>query len=281
MGRSIFRTAQILDVIRRKFEGYTFKQLSEALNFPQSSLWGILSDLVRLEFLILDPETKKYSLGPRVLLLAASYLANQDIVQIGRPFVRRAVQLTGESSTLLVRYKNEVLFVNREDCDNISMISTARVGQRGPMYATSGGKAMLAYLSDEDLGDYLSSVELIPCAKHTITNPDILIKELESIRDGALARTRDEFNDGMSAIGAPIFDMFGEAIAAIDVPVPTFRLSAEKETGIEHALRMLSSEFSQRLGFDGVPNRLKPATKKPRIRDKARDTMTTHQENEG
>ena len=44
------------------------------------------------------------------------------------------------------------------------------VGESVPLYATAGGKALLAYLSDAELVDYLSAVPLTPLTPMTITD---------------------------------------------------------------------------------------------------------------
>jgi DNA-binding IclR family transcriptional regulator len=248
---------QILEFVGQNSGGYSFKQLSELLDFPNSSLWGLLKDLVELNYLSLDRNTKRYALGPQILVLASHYLANQDIVQIGRSFIHRAVELTNESSLLAVKYEDQILFAVRENCENNSIMSTARVGQRAPMYATPSGKAMLAYMTEDALDKYLKSVKLKQVTQKTIIDQKILQNELEVIRMGALAYSREEFRDGITAIGAPVFDMNGEAIAAIDVPVPTIRFNEEKEKKIEFILRGLADELSRQLGFDGIPKRFK------------------------
>ena len=251
MIKSVQRVHQILELIGDQPDGVTYKQVSGRLGYPHSSMWGLLSDLVTLEYLTFEPVTKRYSLGPQILNLAGRFLANHDIVQIGRPIIRRAVELTDESSLLVVRNGFQAIFVHRENCRNNSTLSTARIGQRAPLYATPSGKTMLAHFSAEELNQYLAETELIPLTPRTITKPNRLKKDLEGIRQGAVAYSREEYKEGMTGLGAPVFDINSRVRIAMDIVVPTYRTNKEKEAFIEQVLRDLSHEFSHRLGYHG------------------------------
>ena len=255
MIKSVRRVHEILELIGGHPDGVTYKEASGRLHYPNSSLWGLLSDLASLEYLTFDPVTKRYSLGPQILSLAGRFLADHDLVQIGRPIIRRAVELTDESALLVVQNGYRAIFVHRENCRNNSTMSTARIGQRAPLYATPSGKAMLAHFSEEELSRYLDAVELAPLTPHTITDPKRLKKDLDQIRQGAIAYSREEYKEGMTGLGAPVFDINSKVKIALDIVVPTYRTNKDKEAFIEQVLRDLSREFSHRLGHHGRGDR--------------------------
>lgn len=125
------------------------------------------------------------------------------------------------------------------------------------MYATSAGKAILAYMTDDELQKYFQSVELEPLTKYTITDQKKLLKELKLIRSKGIAYSREESREGITVFGSPVFDINGIAVASIDVHVPTSRLTDEKEQKIEFVIRGLADELSRKLGFNGIPARLR------------------------
>jgi IclR family acetate operon transcriptional repressor len=128
------------------------------------------------------------------------------------------------------------------------------MGERAPIYATAGGKAILAHLSDDEIERYLSSVALTPITKSTITDPEVLWRELNAIRSGALARSNEELHEGITAMASPVFDLYGHVVASIVLPVLTIRFTPEKEKKAENVLRHASIELSRQLGFDNASN---------------------------
>ena len=130
------------------------------------------------DYLILDAETRMYAIGPQVLVLANSYLSSMDIVRIAQPVVRETMIRTGESASLMIKRKNEGLIVCKENTAQPIVIARLGLGERVPLYATAGGKAILAFLSSEETDQYLTSVELLSLTRNTKTHPDRVFHKL-------------------------------------------------------------------------------------------------------
>ena len=129
-----------------------------------------------------------------------------------------------------------------------------QMGERAPIYATAAGKAILAHLSEDEIEQYLSTAELTPITKATITDPEVLRRQLNAIRSGALARSHEELHEGITAVASPVFDLWGHVVASIVLPVLTVRFTPNKEKKAEEILRRASSELSRQLGFDKESN---------------------------
>ena len=108
----------------------------------------------------------------------------------------------------------------------------------------------ICFLPVDEIKSYLSTVKLKPLTKKTGTSLKALKEELEAIRAGAFAYSYEELNEGMIAIGSPVFDLTGHVKASMVVPVPTIRYNARKEKNIERVLREASSRLSHQLGYE-------------------------------
>ena len=85
--------------------------------------------------------------------------------------------------------------------------------------------------------------------KKTIINPDLLLKEIEAVRKKGYAINNEEHVIGLMAIAAPIRNIKGETLAAIDVAIPTARLpSEEKQKEIISILKNTASNCSEVIG---------------------------------
>jgi DNA-binding IclR family transcriptional regulator len=252
MVKSADRVLQILELIGQNREGLTHSDIASSLTIPKSSLSALLANLLEREYLSADKSGKRYLLGPQILVLAGRYLAGQDLIQIGQGVLSKLTEETGESTAMAIRDGYGILIVSKVNSSK-SIIQFMNIGERRPMYATAAGKAILAHLSEEELQEYFSSVEMVPVTKKTITDRQVLEKELEKIRSGAVAYSHEEIEEGMVALSAPVFDLSGEVVATIVAGMPSIRLNPKIEKFLEKAILDSAASFSRRLGFDRRP----------------------------
>ena len=253
MVKSADRVIQILEAIGSSEEGKTHGELASSLTIPKSSLSLLLANLVDREYVSLSGTDRKYVLGPQVLVLAGRYLSSLDIARLGQPVLKRITRSIDESAEIAIKRGHEIMIIAKEDCSR-PLARMIQMGERAPIYATAGGKAILAHLSDEDIAQYLSTAKLTPITKATITDPEVLRRELNTIRSGALARSHEELYEGITAVASPVFDLSGHVVASIVLPVLTIRYTPDKEEKAEKILRRASIELSHQLGFDTGPH---------------------------
>lgn len=255
MVKSAHRVVQILEAVSSSTAGLKHSEIAEFLSIPKGSLSLLLSDLVAQDYLSQDKDGRRYLLGPQILVIAKRYLAGLDVVQLGRPILKKMVADSGECVEIGLRRGNDVLMICREDCSR-PLRSVIQIGDRAPLYTTAAGKAILAYLPLDEIEQYLSTVRFKAFTKRTITHPKALRKELEAIRSGQVAYSREELNEGVIAMSMPVFDSDGSVHASIVIPIPTIRFNHKKEKKVELALREGSSSLSHKLGFIEQTTRL-------------------------
>jgi len=249
----INRITRILKTIARSKDGFSNADIAKTLNIPKSTLSKLLASLVSCDYLTLYTRTKQYRLGPLLLYLGARYLENLDLIQIGQKFLQELTVITCEISALSVPTGLEVAMGARAmpPKGNMSqaLLRLAEIGEHSPMYATAAGKAILAHRSDFEVDQYFHSVELVQITTNTITDTEQLRRQINDIRSGAIAYNFGELNEGTVAASAPIFDLYGRAVAALTVITPNFRFNNKKKECVEHAIREASAAFSKQLGF--------------------------------
>ncbi len=246
--KSASRVIQILELLASGKRAMPHKGIAEELKIPKGSLTKLLGNLVDMGYLAFDSASKTYKLGSRVLTLADSYLSSLDIVQAAQPIVRNLVTKTGESSSLAVLDGDSALVVHRQ-YGTQPMSFRLGIGARIPLYATASGKAILAFLAKEEIEGYLSSVELRPLTHATITDPSILLGELDSVRSERIAYSRQERFEGLAAIAAPVFHLDGSVDAAIALMYLNIRSGSIDFPVLKDALTQASDELSTCLGF--------------------------------
>lgn len=248
MVKSATRVMEILGFVGKSKNGVKHLDIADGLGIPKGSLSLLLSDLVEGEFLALDKADKRFRIGPQILALAGRYLADMDIVKISQPVVRRLIAVTNESCGLGVRKGNKILIVWKDTSDE-PLKWDLKIGDQYPMHASSFGKAILAFQDQAELDRYFSSVELLPITEKTITSPEILRQELETIKAGSIAYSREENFMGIIAMGVPVFNNERQVVASLAIPIPKMRFTPEREQLVEEALKEAANNLSKELGF--------------------------------
>jgi IclR family transcriptional regulator, KDG regulon repressor len=248
MIKSVDRVYRILDLLKKYPEGLTHTRIAALLEIPHSSLSALLSDMVEIQYLFLHARTRRYLLGPQLVVLAGGFLHSRETVRIGRPFITRLSQITQESIALVIPMGWDLLFVVRENGPQ-HIISSMQIGDTAPFHALPAGRAMLACMPAEKVDECFTNMHFKAYTEHTVTDVETLKRELPRIRQQGFAFTHDQIKVGISAFGIPVFDITGKPAAGIDVIVPNNKLTVEKENLIISSMRQMATEFSLQLGF--------------------------------
>ena len=246
--KSAERAVDVMEFVALSPNGKTHTEIADALGIPGSSTTGLLNTLVCKDCLVFDKTSKLYTLGPKVLYMAGLYLDHMDLVEIGRPYVKRLYELTEESVALTVAIDGDIQFIYRLNSTQ-PVIRPLQVGARSPIYATAAGKAMLAFRPDDDIEDYLNSTPLVKITPKTVCDKQELLAELEAVRRGEPASCLDGLKEGVTGFARPVLRAQGKAVGAMAVTTPTFRLSDQKKQLILAALVETADQFSERLGY--------------------------------
>jgi IclR family transcriptional regulator, pca regulon regulatory protein len=262
--KSAVRTVAILSLLASSDRPLLNSEIADGLQIPSSSLTALLSDLVDLRYLARNEETKRYSLGPAVLSLSSAYLKNLDLAKVAEPFMRALFDGVREFTSLVIPNGMEVTKVSEYAVDD-PFAMHLKLGESGPYHATACGKALLAFANAEQRRRMLSQLELRAYTHNTILDRDALRADVEKIRRTGLAFCREEYLEGSTSVGAPIFDATEEVVAAVGVNTRTVRFTEAFADRASALLLSTARDISSRLGsvravslFDGVrPQRTK------------------------
>lgn len=224
-------------------------ELSEELGFSKSTVSRLIQTLVEEEFLTEDNVGPGYKLGSALLSLGGHFVSNHELYQEVAPVLNKLVLETGESAHIAIRNKHRVLYLNKHIGPYYSNINT-QTGSINPAHATSSGKVLLAYSSEDDVNTIING-ELEAFTEHTLTNPIKLRREIEMVRTQGYSISKGEMSEGNYSIAAPVYNYENEVTCAITIVGPLARLTKEKEERFTRLIIRSAREASERLGYDG------------------------------
>lgn len=229
-------------------------ELSRRFGWPKSVTHRVLTTLVSAGFLILEPERRRYRLGPIVLRLGLAALARADLHRLALPHLRALRERTGETSTATVLSDDERVYVDQvESSHPVRQIIEA--GTRAPLYLGASSKAILAYLPAARQARILEHAAHATRADGTPVDVAALTAELPTIRARGFAVSRGERIAGAASVAAPIFGHGGDVIGSISVASVTVRLSTADLEAFGPLVRSTAEALSRELGWHSREDR--------------------------
>ncbi len=242
------RAVAILELLWRQGPELSVMEISHTLGINKSTVRRILKALASHRLVEENESTGRYRLGIRLFELGSSVVARLDPQERARPYLERLVLETGETAHLCILDRGEVLYLDKHEPMRTMRIPS-EVGRRNPAHCTAVGKALLAYLPEEELEELVRQHGLRAYTARTITTLAELKRELARVREQGYSVDNEEFEEGLRCIGAPIRDYSGRVVASISIAGPAFRLTEEKVPVLAHSVVEVARELSEELGY--------------------------------
>ena len=224
--QSLDRALGVLTTVAR-MERAALSDLAREVDVPTATTHRILVTLQKHGFAAFDEERQEWMIGIEAYRTGASFLRRNSVIEIGRPILRRLMHDSGETANLAVPDGAEVVFVGQVETPN-PIRAFFPPGARTPMYASGTGKAILAAMSEAALSKTLAATDPVRFTGHTLVPDDGLQPDLAATRARGWSHDREERYEGMSCIGAAIFNDRAEPCAGISVSGPTVRFDAAR-----------------------------------------------------
>lgn len=247
MIQSVDRAMQVLEILRKeKKSGVT--EIGNKLGVNKSTAFRILSTLEDKGFVEKDDVTSKYKLGIRLIKFSNSVINDLDITKIAKPLLRELVEMTGESAHLCILSKSKAVFIDQVKSSEVINVS-AKIGGEEPLYCSAVGKSMIAFLPEKQLNDLIDIQKFIAFTPRTITSRQVLLEQLEKIKEVGYAVDDEEINSGVRCIAAPIRNFKGKVVASVGISCPANRVPIESIGQYSEAVKKIATSISGKLGY--------------------------------
>jgi DNA-binding IclR family transcriptional regulator len=228
---------------------------------PRGTAHRIIRTMRDLGLMEQERQRDQYRLGMKLFELGTTVLANMDLHREAQSSVESLTRVTGEIVHLSVFDGINSTVINRTDPEG-KRVNTLFVLESSPAHATSSGKVALAFQPPAAIEKFLS-LGLRRISPNTITDPRVLLAELETIRANGYAIDNEELTPGTKCVGAPIRNASGRVFAAVSVSGPSRHFTPERIEAFADLVRHYAEAVSAQLGHR--PNELEEAEKVPPV----------------
>jgi DNA-binding IclR family transcriptional regulator len=191
----------------------------------------------------------EYGVAPRGYVLGAMLSKSSHLAVAADPIIRELQRATGETVHVAVLDGTDIVSVAHLPADRMLTFNFP-VGTRIPAYASTLGRTILANLPPERGLAVLQRSDRRPLTAKTLTSLRDLRAELERVRQQGFCAAIDEVEIGVASIAAPVFGPTGEALAAINVVVPTAQVTeASGFDALAPDVKAAAATLSRALGW--------------------------------
>jgi DNA-binding IclR family transcriptional regulator len=243
----ITKVFRILEAIQGSSSGLTLKPICGVTGIHKSTAHRFLKHLERDGYLI-RTETGAYLIGPKFSQFSARANHRATLQAVARPILWEIWKSTRETVNLGVLDQGTVLYVEVIESPHEFRLSS-RVGTRRSLHATALGKALAAFLADEEKDRVLSTIQFQPLTSKTIMNLVQFRQELEIIRKQGYAVDDEETTLGARCVSAPILGADREVMAALSVSGPVTRISPSQVPAVAQAVISAARAISLAMGL--------------------------------
>ena len=241
---TVGKALALLDTVAGAGRPLRFAEILARSDYPKATLHRLLQTLVSQDMLAYHPERQTYAPGMRLVRLAHAAWAQSSLAPLARPFVDALSAEVGETIHLAQLSEGQVLYVDKRNAlKPVEMFSDA--GKVGPGYCTGVGKAMLAFLPDDERATAIAQQSFYRHTEQTLDSPDRLEAALTEIRESGVSYDREEHEPGIICIAVPILSSAGRVMGALSITGSTRRTSFAALEAFRPALQATAARIAE------------------------------------
>ena len=245
--RSLTRALSILKHLASSNDGMSLTELSEAAELPPSTTHRLLTTLEAERFVRPDSQGGLWRVGVAAFFVGSSFARSRDTLTLVRPYLRRLMEMTGETSNLFVESDAEAVCIGQIESRH-AMRALTGIGGRVMMHTSAAGKVMLAHMDPARREVLMRQFKLSRITDKSIVDERILMASLDNVRTQGFAIDDEEHALGLRCVAAPVFNEFGDAVAAVSVSGPTARIPDQRLVPLGETVSQAAREATRDFG---------------------------------
>jgi DNA-binding IclR family transcriptional regulator len=191
--------------------------IGRALGLPKSTTHRLVTALGRGGLVERD-EHGRYRPGMALVALGLGVLEHEPVVAAAEPIMEQSALAVGETLFLATARSGRLLVLDKREGSGF-LRASPRVGAELPVHATAIGKVYLAFAPELAAASALDAH-----TPKTITDSEVLVREVASVAERGWAQNYDEWIPGVAGLAAPVF-LRGKLVAALAIAGPIQRMT--------------------------------------------------------
>lgn len=246
--QAVSHALDLLEQFHDEVDELGVTELSKRLKLHKNNVFRLLATLESRGYIEQNRVTENYRLGLKTLELGQTFIKQMGLLRQAKPVLEELVKKCNETSYVAILKDQCIVYLDVVETD-LTVRVVPRVGSRLPAYCTAAGKVQIAYMSDEELDQFLPK-ELKGFTPSTFTSREELKKHLHEVAEQGWALDNEELDLGVRCVGAPIRDYTRRIVGAVSISGPSMRFSDERiEKELIPLVVQAAEDISTKLGY--------------------------------
>lgn len=245
--QSLVRALKTLEELSQHTNGLTLTRLAKAVGLPRSTTHRLLTTMNALRFVDFDGDTNHWKVGPQAFTVGAAFGGVRDLARLGRPFLRAISLSAKETVNLSVPDRQSQLFVGQVASTSRTP-AFVRTGDRLPIHFSAAGKSVMAFWSEDAFTEHVQTADFTQRTERSTCQPKRLSEKLAIYRERGYAFDCEESVGELRCVGAPLFNAYGEPVAAISVSAAASRMEKPRMHALGRELRAAALKLTREIG---------------------------------
>ncbi len=245
--RAVDRALDILLCFTREEPTRSLTQIAETIQMSKTTVHRLLATLESKRFITRDKVTGFYRLGFRFIEMASLVLQDVDLHRWARPYLKNLSEECGETVDLSILDGSHVMYLDVIESPQRVKIAAA-IGQRLPALYTASGKALLAFMPEDQVRSIIERNMAENTNRQNISLSDIQ-RDLQLTVERGYAIAKQEYEEDINAVAAPIFDVNNQPIASIAIVGPSFRFTEDRLPALGESIRKMTQVIAEEVGL--------------------------------
>ena len=245
--RAVERALDILLCFTREEPTRSLTQIAEAIQMSKTTVHRLLATLESKRFITRDKVTGYYRLGFRFIEMASLVLQDVDLHRWARPYLKTLSEECGETVDLSILDGSHVMYLDVIESPQRVKLAAA-IGQRLPAFFTASGKAILAFIPEEQVRNIIQQNIEDHTDRMSVSVSEALA-DLKLTAERGYAISEQEYEEDINAVAAPIFDVNGQPIASIAIVGPSFRFTKDRLPALGESICNMTKVIAEEVGL--------------------------------
>lgn len=246
--KSVMKALEILELLNREAE-LGISEMADRLGWDKSTVYRLVATLKEKGYVNQNPANQKYANSMKLFEMGNSVVERLGFRRKCQPYLEELAMRTHETVNLAIQDGSEIIYI-----DKIESMATIKVdlaiGKRLPMYCTGLGKAILAWLPEEEVDLLLQEEHFTAHTANTVTSLNELKKQLVQIRQKGYSLDDEEYVMGLKCVASPVWNHQGKPVAAVSVAIPEYRYeNGTDQAGYAGLVMEVAQKISRELGY--------------------------------
>ncbi|WP_010273160.1 IclR family transcriptional regulator [Paenibacillus senegalensis] len=242
------KAISILELLTDKKTGLAISDICQALSLPKTTVFTILNTL-EAHNLVQKLPSGAFKLGLGLFRLGMNAYHLVDFKEICVPYMEHLRETTSFSTHLGLYSQGEMIIVDKLEGPGMIRFNTY-IGERKQLNTSAVGKAICAYLDEEELALVIDK-GLKCLTPNSICTEQSFRDHLKLVRKFGYAVDDEEGEIGIRCVATPIFNHEGKVHGGISVSTIKNNLSTQKIPEIGQLLMEACAGISSQLGYIG------------------------------